>query len=91
MARGRFVVLTDEHVPYTLVEALRNAGWVVYRVEDEPALGKRTPDPIVFAYAAERRWVWLSRDQAAVVHPSPGCGRAGHSRACSSGLSATTG
>lgn len=70
MAHGRFVILTDEHVPYALVEALRNAGWLVYRIEDEPGLGKSTPDSVVFAYAAERRWVWLSRDEAAVVHPS---------------------
>jgi PIN like domain len=70
VAHGRFVILTDEHVPYALVEALRNAGWSVHRVEDEPGLGKRTKDPVVFAYAAERRWVWLSRDEAAVAHPS---------------------
>jgi hypothetical protein len=70
VARGRFVILTDEHVPSALVEALRNGGWVVYRVEDEPRLGKRTPDRVVFAHAAERRCVWLSRDEGAVLHPS---------------------
>lgn len=70
MAYGRFVILTDEHVPYALVEALKKAGWLVYRVEDEPGLGKGTDDPMVFAYAAERGWVWLSRDEAAVVHPA---------------------
>ncbi len=67
---GRFVILTDEHVPYALVEALRNVGWLVYRVEDEASLGKSTQDDIVFAHAAERGWVWLSRDEAAVVHPA---------------------
>ena len=67
---GRFVILTDEHVPYALVEALRKAGWLVYRVEDEPGLGKRAHDDVVFAYAAERGWIWLSRDEAAVVRPA---------------------
>lgn len=67
---GRFAILTDEHVPYALVEALRKAGWLVYRVEDEPGLGKRTHDDVLFSYAAGRGWVWLSRDEAAVVHPA---------------------
>lgn len=67
---GRFVILTDEHVPYALVEALRKAGWLVHRVEDEPGLGKGKLDAKVFAYGAERDWVWLSRDEAAVVHPA---------------------
>lgn len=42
------------HVPYALVEALRKAGWLVYRVEDEPELGKGTLDDRVFAYTAEQ-------------------------------------
>jgi hypothetical protein len=70
VAHGRFVILTDEHVPYALVEALKKAGWLVHRVEDERELGKSTDDQTVFAYAAERGWVWLSRDEAAVVHPA---------------------
>lgn len=70
MAHGRFVIITDEHLPYALIQALRKAGRVVYRVEDEPGLGKGTLDGLVFAYAAERDWVWLSRDEAAVVHPA---------------------
>jgi hypothetical protein len=69
-AHGRFTLLTDEHLPWALVEALRKAGWVVCRVEDEPGLGKGKVDDEVFAYAAERGWVWLSRDEAAVVHPA---------------------
>jgi len=67
---GRFVILTDEHVPFALVEALQEAGWLVHRVEDEPRLGKSSDDRIVFAYAAEHDWVWLSRDEAAIVHPA---------------------
>jgi len=67
---GRFVILTDEHVGYALVEALRKAEWLVHRVEDEPGLGKRTLDDRIFAYAAERKWVWLTRDEAALVHPA---------------------
>jgi hypothetical protein len=67
---GRFVILTDEHVGLALVEALRKAGWSVHRVEDEPELGKGSVDHRIFAFAAEHRWVWLSRDEAAVVHPS---------------------
>jgi len=67
---GRFPIVTDEHVPLALVEALRAAGWCVYRVEDLPELGKGTPDGEVFAHAARLGWVWLSRDEAAVVHPA---------------------
>jgi hypothetical protein len=67
---GRFIILTDEHVPFALVSALRDAGWVVHRVEDEVRLGKGTLDERVFAYAAEQGWVWLSRDEAAVAHPA---------------------
>lgn len=70
MAHGRFVILTDEHVPKALVRALQEAGWLVYRVEDERGLGKSTDDRTVFAHAAERGWIWLSRDEAAVVHPA---------------------
>ena len=70
VAYGRFPILTDEHMPLGLVTALKAAGWSVHRVEDEPGLGKGTPDGKVFAYAAERRWVWLSRDEAAVAHPA---------------------
>lgn len=66
---GRFPILTDEHVPYALVKALRHAGWLVHRVEDEPGLGKGSLDDKVFALAAERGWVWLSRDQRALRHP----------------------
>ena len=69
-AHGRFVIVTDEHVPYALVEALRDAGWLVHRVEDEPALGKGMSDDKIFAYAAANGWIWLSRDEAAVVHPA---------------------
>ncbi len=49
---GRFLILTDEHVPLALVQALRQAGWTVMRVEDDPGLGKGTDDRIVFAHAA---------------------------------------
>ena len=70
MAHGRFVILTDEHVTFALVVALRNAGRLVHRVEDEPGLGKGADDHAIFAFAAERGWVWLSRDEAAIVHPT---------------------
>ena len=66
---GRFVILTDEHVPLALVKTLRRQGWTVMRVEDEPGLGKGTDDRIVFAYAAERGWVLLSRDDRALALP----------------------
>src|SRR3972149_6307859 len=32
--------------------------------------GSRSLRQIVFAHAAERGWVWFSRDEAAVVHPA---------------------
>ncbi len=66
---GRFPILTDEHIDYALVKALRTCGWEVFRVEDEPALGKGVLDPPIFAHAAERGWVWLSRDEKALRHP----------------------
>ena len=53
---GRFVILTDEHVPLALVQALRQTAWTVMRVEDDPGLGKGTDDRIVFAHAAARGW-----------------------------------
>lgn len=67
---GRFIILTDEHVPLALVKALRRQGWTVMRVEDEPGLGKGTDDAIVFAYAAARGWVFLSRDDRALALPA---------------------
>ncbi len=70
MAHRRFVILTDEHVHLALVKALRQRGWTVMRVEDQPGLGKGTDDSIVFAYAAERGWVLLSRDDRALALPS---------------------
>lgn len=72
---GRFPILTDEHISYALVKALRKAGWPTYRVEDEKPLGKRTPDARVFAYAAECGWVWLSRDARALRHDHPAVNR----------------
>lgn len=63
---GRFVILTDEHVPLALVQALRQTAWTVMRVEDDPGLGKGTDDRIVFAHAAARGWVFLSRDDRAL-------------------------
>ena len=69
MASGRFVILTDEHVPSALVEALRKGKWAVRRVEDEPALGKGALDATIFAHAAEHDIVWLSRDEAALALP----------------------
>jgi hypothetical protein len=66
---GRFPILTDEHISSSLVKALRDLGWEVFRVVDEKDLGRGTLDPIVFAYAAKRGWVWLSRDAGALRHP----------------------
>lgn len=71
MAAGRrFTILTDEHVPFALVGALRAGGWGVHRVEDERELGKGALDDRVFAYAAARGWLWLSRDEGALAHPA---------------------
>ena len=66
---GPFVILTDEHVSWALVSALRANGWTVVRVEDEPGLGKGTEDAVVFAFAASRGWVFLSRDDRALSLP----------------------
>ena len=77
-----FPILTDEHVSSALVKALRNAGWLVHRVEDEPGLGKGSLDDKVFAYAAERGWVWLSRDQRALRHPKEWRSSTSPSAAC---------
>jgi hypothetical protein len=67
---GRFVILSDEHIPNSVVDALRNRGWTVLPVVDEPGLGQGTLDEALFTYAAARGWVWLSRDEKAVRHPS---------------------
>ena len=63
-------------MPFALVKALRDAGWQVHRVEDEPGLGKGTIDDRVFTCAAVRGWVWMSRDEAAVTYPAA-CQREG--------------
>jgi len=59
---GRFLLLTDEHIPRAFVRALRERSWDVVRVVDEPRLGKGTPDEAVFAFAIEEGRVLVSSD-----------------------------
>ena len=66
---GRFRLLTDEHISLPLVKALRDRGWDVVRVVDEPRLGKGTPDGVVFAFAIEEERVVLSSDTRASWRP----------------------
>jgi hypothetical protein len=63
----RFRLLTDEHFPSSVIELLRDEGWVVQRVIDEP--GGETPDSQVFAYAAAHGLVWVSSDERAQRYP----------------------
>lgn len=64
MAR-RFALLTDLHVSDELVEALRARGYAVVRVVDVKALGQRALDATILAFAVERGYVWLTRDERA--------------------------
>jgi hypothetical protein len=57
--------LTDVHVSDELVGALRAKGYVVVRVVDEKALGQRALDATILAFAVERGYVWLTRDERA--------------------------
>jgi hypothetical protein len=66
---GRFPLLADEHTSAALFAALRDRGWDVVRVIDEPALGQGCPDEVVFAYAARNGRVWLTRDERALRLP----------------------
>jgi hypothetical protein len=63
----RFRLLTDEHFPNSLVDALRCEGWELQRVVDVLAPG--TPDGEVFAYAAREGLVWVSSDERAQKWP----------------------
>lgn len=67
---GRFPLLADEHIPRSLVLALRRRGWTVVRVVDlEPELGQGADDEQVFAHAVERGYVVLSSDERALWRP----------------------
>lgn len=66
---GRFAILTDEHIDKALVLALRRAGWTVVRVVDHSSLGHRTPDGALFDFAAEKDWVWMTRDERSAWRP----------------------
>jgi hypothetical protein len=65
--RRRFRLLTDEHFPTSVIELLRKEGREVERVID--VLGKGTLDPQVFAYAAEKGFVWVTSDEPAQRYP----------------------
>jgi len=67
---GRFPLLTDEHVPRSLVQALQRRGWTVVRVVDlETELGQGSDDEQVFSYAIERGYAVLSSDERALWRP----------------------
>lgn len=57
---GRFPLFTDACVNGHLVAALTQRGWDVVRAVD--LFPERTPDPVVFARAAEERRVFVSND-----------------------------
>ena len=62
-------LLTDEHISLALVRALRDRGWDVVRVVEEPRLGQGTSDDVVFAFAVEEQRVVLSSDAHASWRP----------------------
>jgi hypothetical protein len=64
---GRFPVLVDEHIPRSLVQALRQRGWTLVRVVDlKPDLGPGADDEQVFSYASRHGYVVLSSDERAL-------------------------
>jgi hypothetical protein len=67
---GRFPLLVDEHVPRSLVQALRQHGWTVVRVVDlKPELGPGADDGQVYSYASRHGYVVLSSDERALWRP----------------------
>lgn len=67
---GRFPLLMDEHVPLSLVQALRRRGWAVVRVVDlSDELGAGADDEQVFSYAWKQGLVVLSSDERALWRP----------------------
>ena len=64
----RYRLLTDEHLPNSVVELLRREGWEVQRVLD--VLGKGTDDRDIFPYAAKHGLVWVTSDERAQKWPS---------------------
>jgi hypothetical protein len=67
---GRFPLLTDEHVPRALVQALHLRGWIVVRVVDlDSELGQGANDDQVFTYALRHGSVVLSSDERALWRP----------------------
>jgi hypothetical protein len=57
---GRFPLLSDACVNGHLVDALIRHGWDLVRAID--LYPERTPDPVVFAGAAQERRVFVSND-----------------------------
>ena len=67
---SRFPLLVDEHIPRSLVQALRRRGWIVARVVDlEVELGEGSEDERIFAYASQQGYVVLSSDERALWRP----------------------
>ncbi len=66
---GRFLLLTDEHIPTALVQALRQEGWDVMRVVDVGELGQGSEDGQIFEWAARNGRVILSSDEKALWRP----------------------
>ncbi len=58
---GRFPLFTDNHVREQLADALRRQGWDVVRAID--VFSERTPDGVLFEYAAEQGRVFVTNDE----------------------------
>jgi len=59
----RFRLLTDEHFPNSVISLLESEGWEVARVRD--LLGQGAKDDVIFAFAAEHGYVWVTSDEPA--------------------------
>jgi len=58
---GRFLVFTDNHLQQAVVEGLRRHGWDVVRAID--VLPEKTPDDVLFEYAAREGRVFVTNDE----------------------------
>lgn len=57
----RFPLFADNHVRQQLVDGLVLRGWDAQRAID--VFPEKTPDPVLFRYAAEQRRVFVTNDE----------------------------
>jgi hypothetical protein len=58
---GRFQIFTDNHVQQAVAGGLRRQGWDVVRAID--IFPEKTPDDILFEYAARQGRVFVTNDE----------------------------